>query len=226
MRIQGIVFDLDDTLYPEWSYVQSGFAAVARAFADRLAAPFDIAARMAELARSPQRGRVFNALCEEAGVTDPDDCATRMVETYRTHDPIIELFPDARAALDRYRGQIPMGLISDGYLVTQNTKLNALGIREMFHTVLLTDQWGREYWKPHPRAFERMMASLALPPDAILYVSDNPAKDFVAPNRLGWQTVRIVRPGGVHADAVAPSGGQARHTIHSLDELGDALEAD
>jgi len=101
----------------------------------------------------------------------------------------------------------------------QNAKIDALGIRSLFDLILLTDAWGREFWKPHPRAFQAAVAHFGLEPGAFVYVSDNPAKDFLAPNALGWHTVRIRRPGGVYAGEVAPPGGEPRHTISTLDEL-------
>ena len=30
------------------------------------------------------------------------------------------------------------------------------------------------------------------------FLADNPAKDFQAPDALGWRTLRIRRPGGLH----------------------------
>ena len=219
MIVRAVIFDLDDTLYPEWSYVLSGFRAVASAFAPRLNPRFDLLHRMRELADSPDRRRVFNVVCAEAGVSDPDACAAEMVETYRTHTPTITLFSDAEAALKRFHGRYRLGLISDGFLATQNAKIDALGIRGLFDLILLTDEWGREFWKPHPRAFETTMAHFGLEPGAFVYVSDNPAKDFLAPNALGWHTVRIRRPGGVYAGEVAPPGGEPQHTIATLDEL-------
>jgi len=223
MPVSVIVFDLDDTLYPERAYVESGFAAVARAFADRLAASFDLLERMKALAASSDRRRVFNVVCAEARAPDPDGLAAEMVDTYRRHMPSITLFPDAAAALARLRGRYRLALISDGYLVSQNAKLDALGIRPIFEAVYLTDEWGREYWKPHPRAFEAVMQQFAVSAPACAYISDNPAKDFVAPNALGWRTIRILRPGGVYADATAPPGGEPSVTIASLDDLDNRL---
>ncbi|MBN1513573.1 MAG: HAD family hydrolase [Phycisphaerae bacterium] len=223
MPIRAVAFDLDDTLYPEHAYVESGFAAVARAFADRLAAPFDLLDRMKALAASPDRGRVFNMICAEARVAEPDALAAEMVDAYRRHVPNITLFPDAAAALARLHGRYRLALISDGYAVSQNAKLDTLGIRPAFDAVYLTDDWGRQFWKPHPRAFEAVMQRFALPAPACAYVSDNPAKDFVAPNALGWRTVRVLRPGGVYADATAPPGGEPSATVPSLDVLEAVL---
>jgi putative hydrolase of the HAD superfamily len=180
---------------------------------------------MRALAGSPDRRRVFNVLCAEAGVADPDAVAAEMVDTYRRHMPNITLFPDAEAALARMRGRYRLALISDGPLVSQNAKIDALGVRPAFEAVYLTDAWGREFWKPHPRAYETVMQQFTLPGAACAYVSDNVAKDFVAPNSLGWQTIRILRPGGVYADATAPPGGEPSVAIASLDAL-DAVLAD
>src|SRR3546814_13944266 len=60
------------------------------------------------------------------------------------------------------------------------------------------------------------MAEYGLPPSAFTYVGDNPAKDFTAPSAMGWRTVQITRPGGVH-NAVGP--GVPDLVISSLDEL-------
>ena len=51
-----------------------------------------------------------------------------------------------------------------------------------------------------------------------VYVADNPTKDFAAPRALGWHTVRIRRPGGLHA-GLAHSPHEVDHEITSLTEL-------
>ena len=52
-------------------------------------------------------------------------------------------------------------------------------------------------------------------------MADNPAKDFVAPHRLGWRTVRVRRAGGLHADV--SSGDDVDVEISGLAELDTAL---
>jgi putative hydrolase of the HAD superfamily len=59
-RIRAIIFDIDDTLYPERDYVLSGYRAVADAFAGRLGEADAVHARMVALFDTPHRGRVFN----------------------------------------------------------------------------------------------------------------------------------------------------------------------
>ena len=221
-RTRAVVFDLDDTLYPEREFAFSGYEAVAGAFADRLgASAADLAARMGELFDTPHRRRVFNTILAEAGVVqaDVDALVAEMIAAYRSHAPRIRLHPDADAALSRLRGGCCLGLISDGPLEMQRNKVGALGLTSRLEEIILTDEWGEEFWKPHPRAFEEMSRRLGVPPRACIYVADNPAKDFIAPNALGWGTVFIKRPGGIYADREAPRGGLPQAAISTLDAL-------
>ena len=81
----------------------------------------------------------------------------------------------------------------------------------------------RAYFKPHPMAFERVAAAIGVPGDRFVYVGDNPAKDFVAPNAMGWTTVQIVRDGGIHDATKEIDGGAAQHKISALTELPGIL---
>jgi putative hydrolase of the HAD superfamily len=224
MTTRAIIFDLDDTLYPERSYAFSGFDEVARAFAVRLNASFDLVPRMRDLFDTPQRGRVFDVIVQEAGRADAAQLVTEMIDVYRRHHPRITPYPDAAAALDRCRDRYRLGLLSDGHLAAQEAKIDALGIRDRFDAIVLTDRWGREFWKPHPRGYQEITRRLNVPAAQCTYVSDNPAKDFLAPNHLGWLTVRVRRPDGVYAGEQPPANGEPAHTISTLDELDAALK--
>lgn len=216
---RALVFDLDDTLYPERAYACSGFAAVAAAFTGRLNPAYDLAARMRELFDTGDRHRVFNVIARECGLADTDPVVRDMITVYRRHRPAIHLFADADAALSRLRPSCRLGLITDGCAVTQHAKIDALDLRRRFDHIIVTDDWGREFWKPHPRAFEEMSARLAVPPDRCTYIADNPAKDFVAPNAMGWHTVLIERPDRVHAAEPTAQGGAPSKTIGSLEMI-------
>ncbi len=220
--VQAVIFDLDDTLFPEHSYTVSGYAAVASAFRHILGDPDRASAEMRALYGSNHRGRVFNVLCERRSIDSADEVVSQMITAYRTHRPVISLHPDAERALTRLEGHYRLGLISDGPLPMQQAKVDALRLADRLEEIILTDRWGRAGWKPNPRAFETVAAALGVAHAACVYVGDNPAKDFIAPRQLGWRTIRIGRPGGVYAAEPAPPGGEPHATIASLDEL-DAL---
>lgn len=217
------MFDLDDTLYCEREYAFSGFDAVAGAFADRLGDPDSTAAELRQLFDTPHRARVFNEILLRRNLPADEKLIRDLIDGYRTHTPRIALHPDADAALDRLRGRSKIGLISDGWLVAQSAKVDALGLWDRVDEVILTDQWGREFWKPHQRAFIEMALRFDLEGVTCAYVADNPAKDFVAPRALGWQTVQIKRPDGVYRDSAPAENGHPHHLITTLDLLDDVL---
>ena len=119
----------------------------------------------------------------------------------------------------------PLGLITDGTHTVQRKKVVALALEPRFHEIVYTDALGddRAYFKPHPMAFERVAAAIGVPGDRFVYVGDNPVKDFVAPNAMGWITVQIVRDGGIHDATKVIDGGAPQHKITSLAELPDIL---
>jgi len=219
--ISALVFDLDDTLYPEHVFVRSGFAAVDRWLQERrgLTGFADEAAR---LFLEGARGRIFDEVLRRLAVDDASELVPTLVEVYRAHEPQLSLFPDAEWALAYFGRRMKLGLITDGHAVTQRNKFAALGLAKYFRAVVFTDDFGRESWKPSPACFQRIEAALACPAHECAYVGDNLAKDFVAPNRLGWLTVHLQREGGEYRHVVAadlPADHRAQHEIASLREL-------
>ena len=233
-RIQAVVFDLDDTLYPEREYAWSGFRAVAAAFTEELGDRDDTVADLQRLFDSQHRARVFDALLKERLGEVDQSLVARMVEVYRRHSPIITPYADVDAALTRLRNRCKLGMITDGRPEAQWAKIDALQLRPRFDCIIVTGDLKHDsveaaaappqsFSKPHRRAFEEMARHLDVLAGGCVYVADNVTKDFVAPNALGWVTVRIARADGVYCDAVCAEKGEARHAIKSLDELDAVL---
>ncbi len=217
--IKAVVFDLDDTLYPEKSFVFSGFEAVAAWLRRKVTCPFDPAARMRSLFEQGARGHIFDQVLDEMHCANADMLIPLMVECYRTHRPRINLFEDADRALLRWRAGFHLALISDGPLAMQQNKVEALGLANRLDLIILTDQWGREFWKPHPRAFETIQKTWGLDGAACLYIADNVEKDFLSPVRLGWRTVRICRKGGIYEKPRTDFADRAEFDVTVLDEI-------
>ena len=216
MRPHVLVFDLDDTLLPEADYVRSGFAAVDAWVGARLGrAGFAEAAWAIHAAG--HRGDVFDRALAALGLPVDGATVAAMVAHYREHRPTIALFPDVAPCLGRLPAAVRAAIVSDGPLSAQERKVEALGLARRFAPIVLTDRWGRTYWKPHERAFRTIEVTLGECGAACVYVGDNPAKDFAAPRRLGWRTVRIRRRGSAHAGIDAP--GVADSECRGLDEL-------
>ena len=199
-RWQAIVFDLDDTLYPEEAYVHSGFRAVAAWGAEHLDIPATEGyIELERLFREGVRGKTFDRWLGSYGLCS-DGVVGELVRVYRAHAPAIEPFTEVPALLARLRAEHALGLLSDGWAEVQNAKLDGLGLRACFDAVVMTDELGRGAWKPSPRGFEVLLERLGgVPPARAVYVSDNPAKDFLGARRAALRSIRLRTPGGVYA---------------------------
>jgi putative hydrolase of the HAD superfamily len=220
-----VIFDLDDTLYPERSFALSGFRAAGTWAAHEWGIK-GIAAEMVRLFDDGHLGAVFNLALKRHRPRHSKADLARFIDVYRSHEPEIGLFDDAVAALEHSHAFGPLGLITDGTHRVQQNKVRALGIAGHFDTIIYTAALGgRDFHKPHPRAFEMMEAALVAADALFVYIGDNPAKDFVSPNARGWATVQVVRDGAIHDAHAVVDGGAAQHTIKSLTELAPVLDA-
>ncbi|SFA87994.1 putative hydrolase of the HAD superfamily [Nocardioides alpinus] len=200
---RGVVLDLDDTLYLERDYVRSGFAAVGAHVAARSDSDAaQVADHLWRRFTSGEWGSHFDDLLASDPALSGRVEVLELVEVYRHHVPEIDLLPGVRDLLADLRGAgRRTAVISDGALVGQQQKVRALGLEELVDgPVVLTDVWGREGWKPHPRAFLHVAQAWGLAPEDLVYVGDNPHKDFDAPRDLGWSCVRMRMPGQLHQE--------------------------
>jgi putative hydrolase of the HAD superfamily len=222
-----VVFDLDDTLCDEVEYCRSGFAAVAEFLAGRPDAPSAerILSVLWRQFTSGNRSRTFNAALDELGVGYDQRRIGELIDVYRNHVPKIELPPDSRDVLAELSTKYTLALLTDGYLPAQQLKVQALGIERYFAHIVYTEQLGRDCWKPSPAGFEKVLQNLGTRPDSAVYVADNENKDFIAPNKLGFVTVQLLRRRRIRTSTgPAESGGAARHVIHQISQLQALLE--
>jgi putative hydrolase of the HAD superfamily len=223
-RFRAVIFDLDDTLYPEIEFVFSGFRAVSQWCHDQFGFPPD--KTFTQLTLSYQNGNradTFNRWFQDNGI-DASLHIKRAIEVYRAHAPVINCFPGAIDMLARLKSTLRLGLVSDGYYEVQQRKLEALGIGGFFDAIVFSDRWGSSYWKPHPRPFVAALEMLGANAGNAMYVADNPEKDFVGARSLGIWTVQLRRPDGIHAVAEPASPEHAPHvTISDILELEGLL---
>jgi len=190
-----VVFDIDDTLYLERDYVFSGFAAVAP-WARTWLGIEDFGERCREAHEAGVRGSVFNRVLKDGGMAASPEAVAALVSIYRAHVPAIGLCADAREALAEASRRWPVAVITDGPAVSQSRKADALELRRFATPIVLTELLGPECSKPSSVAFLKVEECIRA--HHYVYVADNPVKDFVAPRNLGWRSVRIRRPAGLH----------------------------
>jgi len=224
--ITTVIFDLDDTLYDEVEYCRSGFACVAEFLAELPEAL--IAERIFDCLwkqfTAGNRTRTFNTALEELGISYDDNLIAELIKTYRNHVPKITLPQESRGVLCRLSDKYTLALLTDGFLPAQQLKVQALGIEKYFKCIVYTEELGRDYWKPSPAGFEKLMETLKAKPEDLAYVADNEKKDFIAPNKLGVLTIQVIRPARIHTESSQQSGTAARYVIREISRLPELLE--
>ena len=225
--ITTVIFDLDDTLYDEVDFCRSGFHATARhiaALSDAL--PEDeVFAVLWDSFITGDCGSTFNIALARLGIPCDDRLMGTLVEIYRTHTPTLALPADSRHTLEDLRDRYTLGLLTDGFLPTQRRKVQALGIEHYFKAILYTEELGREFWKPSPRGFEKLLEMLGARPEQAVYVADNEIKDFIAPNRLGMVTIQLRRPSGLYRQPSLQPNAAAQLKIDRLGDLPALLRS-
>lgn len=221
--VKCVVFDVDDTLYLERDYVRSGFEAVGQHIQAQFGGD-DFFQRAWAAFEQGARGTVFNQVLAQCGVEVDTALVTELIGVYRGHTPKIGLLPDARKTIEQLWGRVAMAVITDGPKSSQQAKVDALGLPQWMDPIVITEELGPGHSKPHPRAFERVEQATGCQGDQCVYIGDNPAKDFKAPHALGWRTVRIRRPGGLHREL--GSGDDVQSEVTDLSTLVEMLGID
>jgi len=199
-RWRAVVFDLDDTLYPERDYVRGGFEAAAGWAAAELGVERQVVfEELWAMFEAGVRGDTFDRWLDRCGFPAKGN-REQMIAAYRGHQPRLELYPDVLPTLTALRGKAQLGLITEGARSVQEMKLSALGLSLGFDKVVVLGEEDRLDWKPSPRPFELWLMGTGIAPADAVYLGDNPGKDFLGARRAGWFSIRVRRPDGLHHD--------------------------
>ena len=228
-----VLFDLDDTLLDYSSRVEESWAHAVRTCCTD--GRVESAALVAALLQSrrwfwddPERQRertnmtrawatIVRRALDTVGAPY-HDLVDHIVGAYDGHRrQVMDLFPEARATLERLRRQgIPLGLITNGDATQQRHKIERHGLAPYFDVMVIEGEFGAG--KPEAAVFRHALDALGAHAAHTFMVGDNLVNDVGGAGQLGIRTVWIDR-----ARAGLPPESPARpdHIIASLTELHD-----
>jgi len=218
--INTIIFDLDDTLYKELDFVYGAFKEVCTYLSnkynkDEKQLYKDILNTLEEHGR----GKIFNIICEKYNMKAD---IKELVKIYREAKPKISLYEDAKYILTYLKAK-NVGIITDGKASVQWNKIKLLGLEKMVDKIIVTDDFGLDFWKPHEFAYREMLKYFNCTSEQCIYVGDNPHKDFIGARKVGMHTVRIIREVGDHMNTFLDANYEADNKINSLREMANFL---
>ena len=192
--MKAVLFDLDDTLYPEIEFVKSGFRAVVRYLSSRYHFNEDyLFTQMLDILQRDGRGKVFDSLLRNLALYT-EEKVKLLVYLYRSHCPTIHLYEDVLPTLEQLRRcDMHLGIVTDGIASVQRNKIAALGLENLFDVIICTDELGREHWKPSTIPYKVALDLLQVTPLEAIYVGNDPSKDFIGSNSIGMLTIQVKR---------------------------------
>lgn len=224
--ITAVIFDMDDTLYPEVEYCKSGFSAAADYIAQNLTTldPKTIYDSLWHQFTTADRTTIFNSTLEKLNIDYNKNTIATLVKTYRQHTPNITLPAPSRNVLETLKPDYTLALLTDGFLPAQKLKVHALGIVNYFKHIVYTEQLGREFWKPSTKGFEILLKNINTAPENAVYIADNPQKDFIAPNKLGMATIQLKTPYQIHDFQPQSPDSAPKQSINNINQLPQLIK--
>jgi putative hydrolase of the HAD superfamily len=218
--IGALLFDLDDTLYPQREWLDGAWDAVAEH-----ATAWDVdRAGLGRALRSiaalgSDRGGIVDRALRLVGRADVP--VAPLVETFRHYAPArLEPYPGVPETLDELARAVPLGLVSDGYPAGQRAKLAALGLTSAFSAIVWSDELGRDHRKPDPLPFHVALRELGVEPADAIYIGDRPAKDVGGAVAAGLRAVRV-RTGEWHEE---PDDPRAWASVPAVPDAADLVQ--
>jgi FMN phosphatase YigB (HAD superfamily) len=217
--VYGLVLDLDDTLFPQRDWLEGACEAVTeRAGEWGIDKTAFRAALTGALAAGSDRGDTIDRALAAIGASMPVD---PLVKVFRAHaPPRLEPFPGVGDCLRHLAGRVPLVVVSDGAPATQRAKLAATGLTDLFTSVVLSDELGREHRKPDPLPFLLALEAMGLRAGDVVAIGDRPDKDVAGALRAGLRAIRVRT--GEYADRPDLPGTWA--VCDSLSEVVGLLE--
>ncbi len=183
-----VLFDLDGTICRRNQDTDAIYAAAFERVGEE---PFgEPASLWAELEGPPDHddwigyiGAGFARLAAQHDRSDVDPLALAEALASLVDDSAVELLPGAAAAIDAAAVLGPVGIVTNGPRDGQQTKLDALGLRESFDVLVYGAELPRK--KPHALPFEQALAALELPAERVLYVGNSLEYDVAGAQNAG-----------------------------------------
>lgn len=240
MRVDGVLFDIDDTLVDTRGAFGHALSDVARRYLPDLPPErypdlvtvwrADVEGHYAAYTRGEvgfveQRMTRANELHAQFGgpALDADAFAVWDESFQRAFADAWAAHPDVDAVVDKLLASgLAVGALSNASVALQTTKLERVSLLDRVPMLVGVDTLG--VGKPDPRVFVEACRRLGTAPERTAYVGDELDVDAVAARAAGLLGIWIDRPGGRRLP-ISDAEISAAHvtTIHSLDELPSAL---
>ncbi len=188
--IKLIIFDLDDTLYKENSYVKSGFSEVSKYISKKTKIPQKkIFTYIRGTFKRWWRGNNFDKVIEHFNIKNISK--EEMIEIYRKHIPKIKISDKNIKLLKLLKKKYLLCIITNGNPWVQRNKTNALDVEKYVDKIYYAEDEWFNYRKPHKRFFQKAMKEFWTKPKETIMIGDDITTDIAGAKSIGIETLHI-----------------------------------
>ena len=219
--IKLIVCDFDDTLALEYDFIASGYRVCSNYIASKIQSysKTEIEGFFWEAFKQSPKN-VFNRALQQLGLDNDTDLLNQLINLYRYHTPLLSYQSDVSEFINEIkRRNIHSAIITDGNAKTQLNKLKETGAFNDFEKIIITSEWSTNWTKPSTLPFTYLKNYFDVDFTEMLYVGDNPKKDFAAKVNIPIYTARIIRPKAIYTNAEYLKEIREDFTIKNLPEI-------
>lgn len=209
--VRGVIFDLDDTLYSEKQYIRSGYSKIAEYLGDEKAAD--------KMWKYFEEGSpAIDCYLKDIGM---EEKKVACLSIYRNQMPNIKMYKGMKEVLCNLKKRgIKIGIITDGRPEGQRNKITALELDQIVDDIIITDELGGiQFRKPDDISFRIIQRRWRMPFENIIYIGDNPSKDFQACHQLGMQALYFENEEGIYSKLT----GCSERKIKNIEDLAKCL---
>lgn len=202
MRMDTIIFDVDDTLYDQ---AQSFHKTVRKLFQEPFSDEeidqlYKASRKYSEILFDKsgtgeisqfewQTGRIRLA-CKDFNIPIDMEKATIFHETYVTEQKNITLFPEVEELLNvLYKEGKQLGILTNGEEKHQAMKIEQLSLSRWIPAEMTFISGTIGHAKPKREVFDFIEQKLSLDQTKTVYIGDNFEKDIIGAKQAGWQAI-------------------------------------
>jgi putative hydrolase of the HAD superfamily len=188
--IKAVLFDIDETLILRRGAIRAFIKDQYARFAASLGGigEADYSAHFLDMEKNGVIGKdiVYPEFVKALGITGVS--SDMLLADYRqNYAKFIDPSPGAVEAVRAlHQAGMKIGILTNGNVQVQNAKIDALGLRDVLDTIVISEAVGLK--KPDPAIFALAVANLGVDAASTLFVGDNPEVDIVGATNAGLQT--------------------------------------
>jgi putative hydrolase of the HAD superfamily len=192
MRVEAVFFDVDYTLYDMGQYVRGALLTVAQDVARACSGNCETLFaslwwRWREV--GSEYGHLFDDWLHSHGLF-AESRLRACVDVYHAHQPTLSLYPGADELLIDLRSRYRVGVITDGNLQMQRSKVDALDLEGKVDLIVYSAALSLS--KPDAGIFRHSLRLAGVAPERSVYVGDHPTRDIAGARRAGMLGVRVL----------------------------------